>query len=165
MRYAKFLSTSVAAIAITAYTALPARAADELLSGTIKAASGTALGGVTVSAKPEGGTITTTVFTDESGNYYFPPLPAGKYRVWAQAVSFATATGVVDLAANGRHDFTLAAMNDPERTFEQLPGNVILSGLPDATPEDQRMKRIVRTVCTGCHEASFPLQHRFDEAG
>ena len=68
MRYAKFLSTSVAAIAITAYTALPARAADELLSGTIKAASGTALGGVTVSAKPEGGTITTTVFTDESGN-------------------------------------------------------------------------------------------------
>ena len=165
MRYAKVLSTSVAAIALTAYAALPARAADELLSGTIKAASGTALGGVTVSAKPEGGTITTTVFTDESGNYYFPPLPAGKYRVWAQAVSFATAKGEVDLAANGRHDFTLAAMNDPERTFEQLPGNVILSGLPDATPEDQRMKRIVRTVCTGCHEASFPLQHRFDEAG
>ena len=27
------------------------------------------------------------------------------------------------------------------------------------------MKRIVRTVCTGCHTASFPLQHRFDEAG
>ena len=27
------------------------------------------------------------------------------------------------------------------------------------------MKRIVRTVCTGCHTPSFPLQHRFDEAG
>ena len=27
------------------------------------------------------------------------------------------------------------------------------------------MKRIVRNVCTGCHTASFPLQHRFDEAG
>ena len=101
MRCAKVLSTSVAAIALTAYAALPARAADELLSGTIKAAGGAALGGVTVSAKPEGGTITTTVFTDESGNYYFPPLPAGKYRVWAQAVSFATAKGEVDLAANG----------------------------------------------------------------
>jgi streptogramin lyase len=27
------------------------------------------------------------------------------------------------------------------------------------------MKRIVRSVCTGCHTASYPLQHRFDEAG
>ena len=33
------------------------------------------MGGITVSAKPVGGTITTTVFTDEGGDYYFPPLP------------------------------------------------------------------------------------------
>ena len=165
MRYAQVLSTSVAAIALFAYAAAPARAADELLSGAIKSASGEALGGITVSAKSEGGTITTTVFTDEAGNYYFPPLPAGKYKVWAQALSFATAKGEVDLSANARRDFMLAAMNDPERTFQQLPGNLVLSGLPEATPEDQRMKRIVRTVCTGCHTASFPLQHRFDEAG
>jgi streptogramin lyase len=27
------------------------------------------------------------------------------------------------------------------------------------------MKRIVSIVCTGCHTPSYPLQHRFDEAG
>ena len=60
-----------------------------------------------VSAKPEGGTITTTVLTDEAGRYYFPPLAAGKYRVWAKALSFATAKGEIDLGAVKKHDFTL----------------------------------------------------------
>ena len=27
------------------------------------------------------------------------------------------------------------------------------------------MKRLVRNNCTGCHTASYVLQHRFDEAG
>jgi streptogramin lyase len=158
--------SSVAAIAILASAASsPARAADEFLSGAIKSSAGEAMGGVTVSAKPEGGTITTTVFTDEAGNYYFPPLPAGKYRVWAQALSFATAKGEVDLSANAKHDFTLASNADPEQTFRQLPGNLVLAALPEVTQEDQRMKRIVSSVCTGCHTASFPLQHRFDEQG
>ena len=39
--------------------------------GTITSAAGEKLGGVTVSAKPAGGTVTTSVFTDEAGNYYF----------------------------------------------------------------------------------------------
>ncbi len=54
---------------------------------------GKPMGGVTVSAKPDGGTITTSVFTDHSGQYYFPPLPAGTYRLWAQALSYQTAKG------------------------------------------------------------------------
>jgi streptogramin lyase len=157
---------SLAVLALCALAAVtPVRAADQLLSGMIKSSTGEIMGGVTVSAKPDGGTVTTTVYTDEAGNYYFPPLPAGKYRVWAQAISYQTAKGEVDLSANGKHDFSLAPMNDPERTFQQLPGNLVLSALPETTQDDQRMKRIVRTVCTGCHTASFPLQHRFDEAG
>jgi streptogramin lyase len=158
--------SSIGALALIALTAsLPARASDQILSGLIKSSSGENLAGVTVSAKPEGGTITTTVFTDASGNYYFPPLTQGKYRVWAQALSFETAKGEVDLAHAAKQDFTLKPMADAERTFKQLPGNLVLQALPEATDEDKRMKRIVRTVCTGCHEASYPLQHRFDEAG
>ena len=61
-------------------------AADTILSGSIKSSAGEAMGGVMVSAKPAGGTITTTVLTDEAGRYYFPPLGAGKYRIWAQAI-------------------------------------------------------------------------------
>ena len=139
--------------------------ANSLLSGTVKSAEGKAMAGVTVSAKPQGGTITTTVFTDEAGNYYFPELPDGHYRVWAQALSYQTGKGDVDLAKNSKQDFTLAPMSDAEATFKQLPGNLVLDALPAQTPEDQRMKRIVRTVCTGCHTPSFPLQHRFDAAG
>jgi streptogramin lyase len=139
--------------------------ADAVLSGTIKSAAGENMGGVTVSAKRDDGTITTSVFTDETGNYYFPPLPAGKYLVWAQALSFDAAKGEVDLAANRKHDFTLAPMSDPERAFRQLPGNLMIAALPGETPDDLRMKRLVRNDCTGCHTGSYPLQHRFDEAG
>jgi hypothetical protein len=105
----------------TVVMTLPAQAADALLRGTITSAAGEKMGGVTVSAKPAGGTITTTVFTDEAGNYYFPPLPSGKYRVWAQALSYQTAKGEVDLSANRKQDFTLASMPTAEQTFKQLP--------------------------------------------
>jgi virginiamycin B lyase len=125
-------------------------------------AAGEKMGGVTVSAKPEGATITTTIFTDADGRYFFPPMPAGKYRVWAQAVSFETAKGEVDLAASKAQDFTLKPMKD---FFRQLPGDLVLAGLPEDNDNDKKMKRIVRTVCTGCHTPSYILQHRFDEAG
>ena len=142
-----------------------AAAADGLISGTVKSASGGSMGGVTVSAKAEGTTITTTVFSDQDGGYYFPPLPAGKYRVWAQALGFATAKSEADLAASPRQDFVLQPLTDFEQRVRQLPGDLILAGLPDATPDDRRLKQIVRNNCTSCHTPSYPLQHRFDETG
>src|SRR5258707_542804 len=102
-------------------------AADIVMNGSITSSAGQAMGGVMVSAKPEGGTITTTVLTDETGRYYFPPLAAGKYRVWAQALSFATAKGTVDLGVTKQHDFVLSPM---ENFFQQLPGNLALAALP-----------------------------------
>ena len=140
----------------------PASAADTILSGTITSAAGEKLGGITVSAKPAGGTVTTSVFTGASGEYYFPPLPAGKYRVWAKAVSFQTAKAEIDLPASAKRDFVLNPMKDFVR---QLPGNAMLAALPEETEQDKRMKRLVRNNCTGCHTASYALQHRFDEAG
>jgi streptogramin lyase len=138
-------------------------AADHLLSGTVKSAAGEPLAGVTVSAKT--GTITTTVFTDASGAFYFPALPAGPYRVWAQALGFETQKGEVDLNAARRQDLVLKPMTDIERRIRQLPGDLVLAGLPEETPDDLRMKRIVRNNCTACHTPSYVLQHRFDEAG
>ena len=86
-----------------------AHAADQVLTGVISS-SGQKLEGVTVSAKMEGSTITTSIYTDEKGAYYFPPLPAGKYKVWAQALGFETAKSSVDLTA-GRHQDLHAAAN------------------------------------------------------
>jgi streptogramin lyase len=145
---------------------LPAfAAADGLISGTVKSAAGETMGGVTVSAQAEGATITTTVFTDAAGGYYFPPLPAGKYRVWAQALGFATGKGEVAVAAAAGQDFVLQPLTDFEQRVRQLPGDLILAGLPEATPDDRRLKQIVRNNCTSCHTPSYTLQHRFDETG
>ncbi len=151
-------------LAIAGLAAVPTAtpAADALLSGTIASAGGAKIGGVTVSAKAEGATVTTSVFTDESGAYYFPPLPAGKYRLWAQTLSFETARSEIDLGATGRRDFTLHPM---EEFFRQLPGDLAMASLPDETADDRRLKKLVINNCTGCHTASYPLQHRFDEAG
>jgi streptogramin lyase len=142
-----------------------AAAADGLISGTVTSAAGESMGGVTVSAKAEGATITTTVFSDAAGSYYFPPLPAGKYRVWAQALGFATAKSEADVAAAPRQDFVLQPLTDFEARVRQLPGDLILAGLPDATPDDRRLKQIVHNNCTSCHTPSYTLQHRFDETG
>ncbi len=137
-------------------------AADALLSGVVKSPTGEKMGGVTVSAKAEGSTITTTVFTDENGEYYFPPLASGKYNVWAQALTFETAKSPVELAANKAQNFDMKPLADFAR---QLPGDELLNALPAVTNDDKRLKNLIRKNCTGCHTASYPLQHRFDEAG
>ena len=145
--------------------ATAAQAAGQLLSGAVTSRSGQKLEGVTVSAKPEGSTIATSVYTDAAGVYVFPPLPAGRYRVWAQALGFELARDNVDLPAARRADFALQEITDPERRFRQLPGEMMVAALPDANADDARMKKIFMNNCTGCHSTSYALQFRFDEAG
>ena len=105
--------------AATVFLAVPAWA-DALLSGSIKSAAGEAIGGVTVSAKANGSNITTTVFTDDGGHYYFPPLPNAKYKVWAQAMPTtpAAATSISPAKATGFHAQELI-----RRFLRQLPGD------------------------------------------
>jgi len=158
--------TALLGSCVTALLAATAvHAADQVLSGAIAAPSGQKLEGVTVSAKLEGSTITTSVYTDTAGVYVFPPLPAGKYRVWAQALGFETSKGAVELTSARRQNFTLQEITDAERRYRQLPGEMMVAALPEATPEDAHMKRIFMNNCTGCHATGYALQFRFDEAG
>ena len=133
-----------------------------LLAGTIKSDLGKKMAGVTVSAKAEGKAITTSVFTDQQGDYYFPPMPAGQYEVWAQADTFATARAKIDLTSTRHQDFVLKPMKDFQR---QLTGDQLLASLPDGTPDDRRLKRVFRNSCTSCHQPNYILQERFDVAG
>src|ERR1039457_6408276 len=103
---------------------LHAASGSALLTGAVKSASGEKMAGVTVSAKAEGSTITTTVFTDEQGNYYFPAMERGKYAVWAQADTYETARGDAEITATVHQDFVLKPMKDFER---QLTGDQILA--------------------------------------
>jgi len=156
---AAFLAFALAAILPLAANAAPDVA---LLAGTVKSASGAKLNGVTISAKMDNSTITKSVFTDEDGAYYFPAMPAGHYDVWAQADGFDTARGDASLSHTTHRDFILHASKDFER---QLTGDQILASLPDATPDDRRLKRIVRNTCTSCHQPNYILQNKFDEQG
>jgi hypothetical protein len=138
--------------------------ADQLLTGAITSASGQKLEGVLVSAKKEASTITTNVYTDQNGEYFFPAMADGKYDVWAQTLGFKTAKGAVDLAATKHQDFTLAAITDPDERIRQLPPEMLAAALPEETEADANTKRIFHNQCTGCHTPGYILQFKFDEA-
>ena len=53
----------------------------EGLRGTVKSSDGKSMEGVAVSAQGQGKTFTTSVFTNRDGEYYFPPIETGAYRV------------------------------------------------------------------------------------
>ena len=136
-----------------------------LLAGAVRGAGGEPMEGVTVSAAKVGGTISTSVYTDDRGRYFFPTAPGGKYRVWAQAVGFQAALADVELnpaTAKAPLNFTLTAINNFER---QLTSPEWLSALPAENREDLRLKLIFMHNCTTCHSAAFVLQNKFDEAG
>jgi streptogramin lyase len=164
----RLASVSLVALAValgsTTLATTPAFA-DTPLFGTITSTSGEKMGGVVVSAKADGATITTSVYTDEQGNYYFPPLPDGNYRIWANAIKFETARSNVSVGRAKHQDFVMKLITDQEAWIKQLPGDEFLAALPGDTPEDFRMKTQVRKNCTGCHSASYPLQFRFDAEG
>ena len=134
------------------------------LSGTVKSSDGKPLEGVGVSARGASGMFTTTVYTDESGRYVFPPMHSGQYSVWAQTVGFETAKAEADLSdgAKKQVDLTLATLAD---FHKQLSGTEWAASLPEDTPEDRRMKTVFINNCSGCHQVSFLLQNRFDAAG
>src|SRR5712692_6214253 len=162
--FLKFIRVAFVVFMVAAVLPVMSQAAPDgaLLTGTVKSATGEKMSGVTVSAKMESATITTSVFTDEEGAFYFPAMSAGHYEVWAQADGFETARGAVDLAATKHHDFVLNATKD---FAQQLSGDQMLASLPDQTPDDHRLKRVFRNSCTSCHQPNYILQNKFDEAG
>jgi virginiamycin B lyase len=159
------LLASAAAVVAGLGTSVSAQAADQLLTGAIASSAGSKLDGVVVSAKREGSNITTSVYTDATGNYYFPPMAAGKYKVWAQTLGFEQTKTDVDLQATKHQDLTLKAIADAETKWKQLPGELVWDALPEGNAEDVHMKQILHNNCNGCHTPSYPLQFRFDAAG
>ncbi len=159
------MRTAFLATAAVLATSGFAFAADQQLSGSITGASGQKLDGVTVSAKMAGSTITTSVYTDQDGNYYFPPMAAGKYNVWAQTLGFERSDAQVDLSANKRQNISLKTIADYETKWRQLPGELVFASLPEETADDVHMKTILRNNCNGCHVPSYILQFKFDQQG
>ena len=135
-----------------------------MLTGKIQAANGKPLEGVTVSARDVEKPFTTSVFTDEHGNYFFPVLDKGRYRLWAQAVGFETQRTELNLdpAKESRENFTLKTLDD---FTMQLSASEWVDALPGDTFENRRLKEIFQHNCGNCHTPGLALQNRFDRAG
>lgn len=134
------------------------------LVGTVKSSDGKPMEGVAVSARAQDKNITTSVYSDQKGQYFFPPLDAGQYRIWAQAVGFEL-TRAEQMISSGKRiqqDFTLKPVADFSR---QLSDAEWLESLPDGTPADRRMKNVIHHNCVVCHGPGFALEKRFDAAG
>jgi hypothetical protein len=80
-----------------------------LLTGHTRSADGQALAGVGISARAQGSTITTTVYSGDDGFFAFPALDAGKYDLWTLAVGFGTKRANPSLRPKSgvRQDFVL----------------------------------------------------------
>ena len=159
------------AVVLVAMATLPlasqsndATSRDGILGGTITSATGEPMEGVTASARAPAASFTTSVLTDANGEYYFPPSPAGMYKVWAQAVGYEAGRAEVNLQSGHfrSQDFTLKTMANFEA---QLPGDQWMAALPEDTLENRKMKEVFRLACNGCHTQNFTLLTRFDEKG
>lgn len=152
-------------LAVAALAAQRPKAAETgvMLTGTVTSASGENIGGATVSARRSGQPVTTSVFTDQQGKYYFPPMADGSYSVRAQVVGWEKAEQVVELkGAVQKQDLVLKPTKD---FFTQLTGDQMVAALPEDTPAHRRMKAVLIAVCTECHSANTILNNRFDAQG
>jgi virginiamycin B lyase len=138
-------------------------AQENILTGTIKSASGTPLEGVAVSAQLPGEPITTSVYTAADGRYFFPAMKSGKYNVWAQAIGLERAESTADLGMKTtKVDFT---MKDTTDIVPQLSGYQVVAALPEDTAAHRRGKVLFQKNCTYCHETSAALRDKFDQTG
>lgn len=134
------------------------------LTGLIKGVDGKPLHGIAVTAQASDRMFKTTVFTDENGEYVFPALLAGQYKVWAQAIGYSTARTQSPLGPTktARADFTLTVLDKFEA---QMTGADWMNSLPDDTLQHRKMKQVLFVTCAGCHGFDVILNNRFNEAG
>jgi len=167
--FAGMLGVSIAAFAILSAArmeTIASAASNEMpaLMDVIHGADGKPMNGVAITAQSTEQTFKTTVYSDEKGEYVFPHLLAGSYRVWAQAVGFATDRAEVKL--DGSHTSAHNFMVKPVSNFEaELTGGEWFAALPEDTAAHKRDKQILYVACTGCHGIDVILNNRFDEAG
>src|SRR6266705_1126223 len=134
----------------------------QTLSGTVSSTEEAQMEGVLVSAKKEGSTITTTVVTNDKGEFSFPAgrLEPGKYTITTRAVGF-TLVGpkTVDVgAASATAEVKLAKARN---VVPQLSNGEWLMSVPGS----DQFKASFLLDCQGCHtlQRVFTAVHSADE--
>ncbi len=132
------------------------------LSGTVSSTEEGQMEGVLVSAKKEGSTVTTTVVTNDKGEFSFPAgrLEPGKYTITTRAVGFAlVGPKTVDVgAASATAEVKLAKARN---VVPQLSNGEWLMSVPGS----DQFKASFLLDCQGCHtlQRVFTAVHSADE--
>jgi virginiamycin B lyase len=132
------------------------------LTGKVASAQEPVMEGVLVSAKRDGGNVTTTVVTNAQGVYSFPAdrLSPGHYALSIRAVGYrldGPKAADVNSGAATNADITLAKTN---ALSNQLSNGEWLNSLPG----DEKLRASL-TNCVGCHTVQRIVQstHNADE--
>ena len=126
------------------------------ITGSVKDSSGKTLNGVFVSAKRDGATFTTTVYSDDAGKFRFPELVVGTYAVTAHAGGFKAhqrSNIAVKDGALAPMDFALEVETRPEELIKQARASEWLASLPGTM--EQKMS--VGKNCGSCHHNLYNL--------
>jgi virginiamycin B lyase len=161
MRLSKLLLLTSAGLAGLVLSAAAQAQDDVALTGKVTSTQEPTMEGVLVSAKRDGGNITTTVVTNAQGVYSFPAdkLSPGHYTLSTRAVGYKLdGPSSADVTAGGATtaDLTLAKTN---ALANQLSNGEWLNSLPgdDATKAEL-------TNCVGCHTLQRVMQSTHDAA-
>jgi streptogramin lyase len=129
------------------------------LTGVVSSAEEGTMEGVLVSARQDASTVTTTVVTDERGQYAFPAsrLRPGRYTLRIRAVGYELEDGTsVDVKAGTRVSANLT-LRKTKNLASQLTDAEWLASVPGT--EDQKKQLL---GCTNCHTLERTLRSTHD---
>jgi virginiamycin B lyase len=146
--------------AFTWLTLISVQAQSVALSGQVSSQEEGAMEGVLVSAKKDGTNVTTTVVSNDKGQFSFPgdKVGPGKYTITIRAAGYnLVGPKTVDVAAGTTADIKLAKA----RGIPQLSSAEWLNSVPG----DEKFKLAWMTDCINCHtlQRVFTSPHTADE--
>jgi streptogramin lyase len=137
------LLSLAASISVAALTSAQA----QILTGKVSSTEEPVMEGVLVSVKKEGSTITTTVVTNDKGEFSFPNgrIDAGKYAITIRAAGYVLdGPKSVEIPAGGAK--TDLKLNKTRNLAGQLSNGEWLASAPGSDQQKQFL-----TGCTSCH--------------
>jgi virginiamycin B lyase len=160
MRPKKFWLSASVCLAATVVASAGAQA--QVLTGKVSSTEEPVMEGVLVNLKKDGSTITTTVVSNDKGEYSFPDgrLEPGKYSISIRAAGYVLdGPKAVDIPAAGgaKADIKLAKTRN---LAAQLSNGEWFASLPGSDAQ----KRFL-IDCSGCHtlQRIFSAQHNVEE--
>jgi len=151
-----------ASVSFAATLATLGGAQAQVLTGKVSSAQEPAMEGVLVNIKKEGTTVTTTVVTNDKGEYSFPNgrIEPGKYTITIRAAGYVLdGPKSIEIPAGGSAKADLK-LNRTRNLAAQLSNGEWLASAPGSDRQKQFL-----IGCTSCHtlQRIFSAQHDVEE--